>query len=939
MAMRPPRRLARTSLLAGSLLAVALAAPSMAAAQQSYEPSGNGKLLFSDDSAQVQSVWPAGSHWAHELQLPDSYVGAYTASGERVTLARPGVPEAYRVDLGDPFSSQAITDPNLDPGGVLGLAADPYSNDVAVASASGLVVGDPETPGSWGEVVTGVPGLGAGRVAWGSGGGVKGTLVWDGILNPVDHGGDPELPVTTPAGDSSGEGIWAREGDGTIHEIVTDTSAANPSVSQDGKVIAWEQNSESGLDTDIYVLDRNDPGAGAYKIAGNTLGNDKMPAVSPDGTQVAFYNEDTQKIVRVRLDGLTPQSTVYLADGGVSGLAWQPADTPVAGGVQFSGTLAVGQTLTASAAGPNTRAEIADDTYLWEACDDVPGDGPDPSCTQVATTAAYTVKAGDVGKRLRAVRVAANAAGTDSSYSTRTVPVPAPAQPQPAPEIEAPTFTDDVPEPFIDAPYPQFGWTPAQPGGTFECLLRPALLGDLGAEYTPCTSPAKGSTPLTSGEYEFFVRQVDANGNKGKAARYAFTVDQDPPVKPTLVSGPEATTTSTTATFTFSNPSNEITTYECRLDARPTEQRIIVGPQWEACTSPHTVQNLAVGEHKMEIRQVDRAGNHSMLVSHTWDVKEKPPVVDPPVVDPPVVDPPVVEQPVEEKPVEPKPEPKPETQTPAPAVQTPAVETPAKPAAVAPAPVVKPAPAKAPALVATIGGTKSGAQVGANGGTSSAATIEVAKESVGVGCSITGTVLKSCKVDLYAPKASGATARAAAAEQVLVGTGTYEAKDGSSKMDVRIELNATGKAMLRANPGGLKVTVKISGKPVSGPALKATGVAKLVTDRASATVGGFAVNSAKLTSQAKAQLRTLAQFGKAATVRCVGHTDGSTDDAAYLKGLGAKRAKAVCAYLAAHGVKVGKATLASKGATQPLATNATKAGRAKNRRVQVTLVR
>ena len=210
---------------------------------------------------------------------------------------------------------------------------------------------------------------------------------------------------------------------------------------------------------------------------------------------------------------------------------------------------------------------------------------------------------------------------------------------------------------------------------------------------------------------------------------------------------------------------------------------------------------------------------------------------------------------------------------------------------------------------------------------------------MGVGCSITGTVLKSCKVDLYADVASGTAARAAAAKQVLVGTGTYESKNGSEMMVVRIELNATGKAMLRKNPDGLKVAVKITGNPVSGPPLKVTGVAKLVTDRASLTVGGFAVNSAVLTSKAKAQLRVLAKFGKAASLRCVGHTDGSSDDAKYLTSLGARRAKVVCAYLSKHGVKATSRTLVSKADTVPAATNTTEAGRATNRRVHVSLVR
>jgi outer membrane protein OmpA-like peptidoglycan-associated protein/Tol biopolymer transport system component len=527
--------------------------------------------------------------------------------------------------------------------------------------------------------------------------------------------------------------------------------------------------------------------------------------------------------------------------------------------------------------------------------------------------------------RVRQVDDAGNA-GDPDEYEW-TVAAPADPDPQPGPDVTGPlkpTLTASPKKLGKDAT-PTFAWMGAEDGGTFQCKLIAGATQSDDDSWTDCTSPYTVPVELPDGVYTMLVRQVDAAHNPGDVRAFEFEVDTQAPAEVVLLETPMLTTPLTTATFKFRAPA-EGGTMECRLDAPDDESA--VGATWQECASPVELAHLAHGKHTFEVREVDAAANAGAAGVWKWTVSA----------------PVVVEQPQPQP--DPQPEPKPET--PAPVVQAPPAETPAKPADapnVVPAPAAKPAATKAPALTASIGGTK----VGTGGrGTSSAATIEVAKESVGVGCSITGTVLKSCKVDLYAPKPSGAKTRAVAAgteaqaragEQVLVGTGTYEAKNGSAKMDVRIELNATGKAMLRANPAGLKVTVKISGKPVSGPALKATGVAKLVTDRAAATVGGFAVNSATLTPAARRQLRTLARFGKGTTVRCVGHTDGSTDDEDYLRALGERRAKAVCAYLAKHGLEAGRWSLVSKADTVPASTNTTKAGRAQNRRVQVTLVR
>jgi outer membrane protein OmpA-like peptidoglycan-associated protein len=953
MAWKPSaRRIARISpLVAGTLLASALA-PSAASAQYAPDPEGNGALYFSSaDAAKLSVAWPAGDHVRTPAGYPASQVGSFSSSGARLTLVDPAKRNSWQVAYEPVFAATEVLDPDDANTFINGMAAAPYSNDVAIATDNGVTTYDPEsvfTPVV--HIPTGGLQLKAGRIQWVSGpnGGPLGTLVWDatGLNEPPS-----ELAGAPTSGDSAGTGIWIREENGAARELITDPSAADPSVSNDGRIIAYTVDGSGGRDI-FYVNLAEGPDPVPHALEANTPGGELFPTVSPDGKWIAYLDVDGQAIRRVAIDGSGRSNKVADAPDGVSGLAWRAEWTPIlAGDVKVTGTPEVGQTLTAAADGDNTNADPADDQFRWEACDDLPPEGPDPSCLSRTGTgtngASYTVAAGDVGKRIRAIRVARAAAGEATTYSTRTAVVTGSSVPVDTQGPEQPTL-DAAPAKKTNKTEATFDFSGAEVGGRYECFVADGeAMGD-GPAWQDCTSPATFPN-LTEGVHTFYLRQVDDADNPGQVKTYTWEIDTTEPAAPALTQKPSNPTIATGALFEYSGTGEQGSGLQCRIDPLPTESEGVSAQlepsihEWHACASPQQFDDLAVGPHRFQVRERDAAGNYGPATTYDWTINAAP-VVDPPVVDPPVVTPPVVEPPVQPTPVEEKPVDKPAVETPAPVVQTPAVEAPKAEAPKAEEPkkeAAKPVvtPVKPPALTAVIGGTKTGAQVGANGGTSAAATIEVAKESVGVGCSITGTVLKSCKVDLYAPKASGARARAAAAEQVLVGTGTYESKSGSEKMDVRIELNATGKAMLRKNPGGLKVTVKISGQPVSGAPLKATGVAKLVTDRAAATVGGFAVDSAVLTPAAKRQLRQLAKFGTAATVRCVGHTDGSTDDARYLRELGRRRAKAVCAFLAAHGMKVGKTTLVSKGSTQPLATNATKAGRAANRRVQVTLVR
>jgi len=73
------------------------------------------------------------------------------------------------------------------------------------------------------------------------------------------------------------------------------------------------------------------------------------------------------------------------------------------------------------------------------------------------------------------------------------------------------------------------------------------------------------------------------------------------------------------------------------------------------------------------------------------------------------------------------------------------------------------------------------------------------------------------------------------------------------------------------------------------------------------------------------------------TVIAVGHTDATGSDA-YNQRLSERRVQAVKAYLVSQGVPADRILTEGKGEAQPTASNATREGRAQNRRVEIEVV-
>jgi outer membrane protein OmpA-like peptidoglycan-associated protein len=102
----------------------------------------------------------------------------------------------------------------------------------------------------------------------------------------------------------------------------------------------------------------------------------------------------------------------------------------------------------------------------------------------------------------------------------------------------------------------------------------------------------------------------------------------------------------------------------------------------------------------------------------------------------------------------------------------------------------------------------------------------------------------------------------------------------------------------------------------------------------------FNLNSYELQSETKSNLDDLAKTLKKyddTEILIEGHTDSSGEDA-YNLTLSNRRADAVKDYLTSKGIKGGRIDTEGYGETQPLETNDSDAGRARNRRVEVAIV-
>jgi outer membrane protein OmpA-like peptidoglycan-associated protein len=202
--------------------------------------------------------------------------------------------------------------------------------------------------------------------------------------------------------------------------------------------------------------------------------------------------------------------------------------------------------------------------------------------------------------------------------------------------------------------------------------------------------------------------------------------------------------------------------------------------------------------------------------------------------------------------------------------------------------------------------------------------VTVAGRTFKAACKLASGTIARCSVTLVSP--SGIVV----GRGVRVFTGSHQRRMGK----VEIVLTAKGRK-LAARPGGVHVVATARVTPVGGSAVVVHQTAHVVAPSVDVTPGAlqFRSGSALLLASGQSYLEALvSRLAGADRVVATGYTDDLGNAEANYR-LGLARADAVCAFLA-HRAHVACRAL-SDGEGHPRATNATAAGRARNRRVEL----
>jgi outer membrane protein OmpA-like peptidoglycan-associated protein len=485
-----------------------------------------------------------------------------------------------------------------------------------------------------------------------------------------------------------------------------------------------------------------------------------------------------------------------------------------------------------------------------------------------------------------------------------------------------------------------------------ECRL------DQGA-WTPCGATSEFAA-LAVGVHHVEVRQVDRAGVASTATAFTWTIEakappapaKTPPAQtnappaPAAASAPEAETTQTTAHFTFSHEPGA--TVECSLDGKP----------YVNCTSGISVSGLAAGWHTLTVRQARSSGAVSPVITYRWHVRRKAASkcqakskskakrahkADAKTKKTKAVVCKVAAKPkrtgakrvVEAKPntiksktktnkvkTEPKvngAQPTLDTNTAKPKVTTKPVK--AKPNAKA-RPKIDTKPEAQPTKATTEPRSKLPPTSKA-GHTPSAIPQSAAEPQADTNPRAQPEASNSSKPKTK-PTPKHTPAPAASSPTPAKTTPSPAATHGP---------RTTPRPKRQKNP---KPKPTIAPEPSAAPAPAPSSEAQ-AKPSVRLLITPFAADSWVLVAQARRRVHAAAsKIADARTVTCVGYTDNSGSSHSNLE-IGLRRARAVCAALRALGVHA-SFEVQTAGASRPLASNTTAAGRSANRRVEVSAV-
>jgi hypothetical protein len=177
------------------------------------------------------------------------------------------------------------------------------------------------------------------------------------------------------------------------------------------------------------------------------------------------------------------------------------------------------------------------------------------------------------------------------------------------PPGNAPVITAG-PSGTVAATSASLGFNSAESGvAGFQCMRD-------GSAWVTCTSP-QAYSGLAQGAHTFAVRALDATGNPGPGASRGWSVDTVAPAAPQLGQKPADPSTTATTTFSWSDASVDVASYECSRE----------NGAFQVCSSPLTyaATTTSNGMHQFVVRAIDGAGNVSAVTSYGWKIDKGSP--------------------------------------------------------------------------------------------------------------------------------------------------------------------------------------------------------------------------------------------------------------------------------------------------------------------------
>ena len=193
-------------------------------------------------------------------------------------------------------------------------------------------------------------------------------------------------------------------------------------------------------------------------------------------------------------------------------------------------------------------------------------------------------------------------------------------------------------------------------------------------------------------------------------------------------------------------------------------------------------------------------------------------------------------------------------------------------------------------------------------------------------CRLSSGRIRSCTIRLLAGRRT-------------LARGSAEGKQsGSRSLAVALRLTPVGHALLERRLGGVRASMRARGA-TPGRARTATARTRAIlrVEHFMTPAGSWAPDQAKLTARGRSFVRGLrGKLIAVASLRCDGHEADLRGTSDTTSRLSLARAATMCDALRTLGVRP-RPRLAGHGSSDPIASNATRSGRAKNRRVEVTI--